>query len=216
MMAISPAGAYPVTFDVEYPQVERNRLTAFFRVFTVIPIVIVLAALGGEGFRFSQYDNGEFRNVALGGGEVLFLPTLLLLVFRQKYPRWWYDWNLQVTRFANRVGAYLFLPRDEYPSTDEEQAVHVDMPYPEARHDLNRWLPLVTWFLAIPHYIVLIFRFIAAFFVTIIAWFAILFTGRYPRGLYDFIVGVGRWANRVSAYAFALVTNAYPPFRLTP
>ena len=90
------------------------------------------------------------------------------------------------------------------------------MPYPDAERDLNRWLPLVKWLLAIPHFIVLVFLWIAAFFVVVVAWFAILFTGRYPRGLFDFVVGVGRWTNRVTAYAIVLVTDEYPPFRLAP
>jgi hypothetical protein len=141
--------------------------------------------------------------------------VLLMILFRQKYPRWWYDWNLQFTRFTNRIGVYLALMDDTYPSTDEEQSVSLNLSYPDARQELNRWLPLVKWFLAIPHYIVLLFLFIAAFFCVIIAWFAILFTGRYPRGIFDFLVGIGRWANRVNAYAFVLVTDQYPPFSLS-
>ena len=139
-----------------------------------------------------------------------------MILFRQKYPRWWFDWNLNLVRFENRVFAYLALLRDEYPSTDEEQAVRVDFPYPDAKTDLNRWLPLVKWLLAIPHYIVLFFLAIAAFVVVIIAWFAILFTGRYPQGLFDFVVGVMRWGNRVQGYAFVLITDRYPPFSLNP
>jgi hypothetical protein len=212
-MAETPSTGYPLRFDVDYPDRELNRLTTFFRIFMLIPIAIVLGALGG-GWNYSQYDSGEVRNVAIGSGGLVFLPTLLLIVFRQKYPRWWYDWNLQLTRFANRVGAYALLLRDEYPSTDDEQAVHFEMPYPDASRDINRYLPLVKWLLAIPHYIVLFFLAIATFVVVVIAWFAILFTGRYPRGLFDFVVGVVRWANRVEAYAITLVTDVYPPFRL--
>ncbi len=152
--------------------------------------------------------------VTLSAGGVLFLATMLMLVFRQKYPRWWFDWNIALTKFSTRVGAYLALLRDEYPSTDEEQAVHIEIPYPDAKKDLNRWLPLVKWLLAIPHYIVLFFLGIAAIFVVIIAWFAILFTGRYPKGLFDFVVGVMRWSLRVDAYAILLTTDEYPPFTL--
>jgi hypothetical protein len=212
-MAETPVTGYPVTFDVDYPERDLNRLTTFFRVFTVIPIAIVLGALSGD-FNFSQYDSGEVRNVAISAGGLVFVPALLMIVFRQKYPRWWFDWNLQLMRFANRVGVYALLLRDEYPSTDDEQAVHFEMPYPDATRDINRYLPLVKWFLAIPHYIVLFFLGIATFVVVVIAWFAILFTGRYPRGLFDFVVGVMRWANRVEAYAITLVTDVYPPFRL--
>jgi hypothetical protein len=139
-----------------------------------------------------------------------------MILFRQKYPRWWFDWNLNLLRFSNRVGTYLALMDDRYPSTDEEQYVHLDITYPDARRDLNRWLPLVKWFLAIPHYIVLFFLWIGAVVAVIIAWFAILFTGRYPRGLFDYVGGVIRWGNRVTAYAFLLVTDRYPPFQLRP
>jgi hypothetical protein len=139
-----------------------------------------------------------------------------MILFRQKYPRWWFDWNQELLRFENRVGAYLALLDDRYPSTDEHQSVRLELRYPDAERDLNRWLPLVKWLLAIPHYIVLFFLWIAAIVSVIVAWFAILFTGRYPRGLFDFVVGVGRWTNRVTAYAFILVTDEYPPFRLAP
>ena len=200
---------YPVEFSVEYPDRDLNRLTTAFRIFTAIPIAIVAATLsGGPGLHAGT--------IAVGMGGVLFLPALLMIVFRQKYPRWWYDWNLEFVRFSNRVGVYLALMDDRYPSTDERQGVTLDFPYPDAARDLNRWLPLVKWFLAIPHYIVLIFLGIASFFVVIFAWFAILFTKRYPRGLFDFVEGVIRWENRVVAYAFTLVTDKYPPFRLSP
>ena len=195
---------YPVQFSVDYPDRALNRVSTFFRLFAAIPILIVLATLAGH------VGGGP---AAFGGG-VLFLSTLLLIVFRQKYPRWWFDWNLELLRFSNRIGAYLALMDDRYPSTDDRQSVHLDFPYPDARQDLNRWLPLVKWFLAIPHYIVLIFLWIAAIVVAVIAWFAILFTRRYPRDLFRFVEGVIRWQNRVMAYAFALVTDRYPPFSL--
>jgi Domain of unknown function (DUF4389) len=183
------------------------------RIFTVIPIAIVLGTLSGGGGGFGA--GGARESFAAGGGLLVVAP-LLMILFRQKYPRWWFDWNLQLLRFGNRVGIYLALLDDRYPSTDEEQSVHLNLPYPDAERDLNRWLPLVKWLLAIPHYIVLFFLTIAAFFVVIFAWFAILFTGRYPRGLFDFVEGVIRWHNRVTGYALALVTDQYPPFRLSP
>jgi len=199
---------YAVRFDVDYPERELNRVTTFFRVFVAIPILIVLATVSGGSLAF-----GNNRGVAVAGG-LLFAAPLLMIVFRQKYPRWWFDWNLQLLRFENRVAAYLLLLRDEYPATDEDQSVHLNIDYPDAPNDLNRWLPLVKWLLAIPHFILLVFLTLAAVVVAVIAWFAILFTGRYPRWAFDFIVGVMRWHNRVLGYALVLVTDHYPPFRL--
>jgi hypothetical protein len=206
-------GTYPVQFSVEFPDRDLNRLSTALRIFAVIPIAIVLGTIGGYSARWGTSTAGT-TEVAVGGTGLLFLPPLLMIVFRQKYPRWWFDWNLQLLRFANRVGVYLALMDDRYPSTDEQQAVHLEFDYPDARAGLNRWLPLVKWFLAIPHYVVLFFLYIAVLFAAIGAWFAILFTGRYPRGIFDFIEGVIRWHNRVVGYAIILVTDAYPPFRL--
>jgi hypothetical protein len=204
---------YPVQFAVEYPDRPLNRLATAFRIFTVIPIFIVLASLGGG---YGGWGGGEGWRAGIGGAGLLFLPVLLMLVFREKYPRWWYDWNRELLRFSNRVGVYLALMIDSYPSTDEQQYVRLELPYPGAPATVNRWLPLVKWFLAIPHYIVLIFLYLAALVVVVLAWFAILFTGRYPRGMFEFVEGVLRWHNRVVGYAFVLVTDAYPPFRLAP
>ncbi len=204
---------YPVQFSVDYPDRDLNRLTTFFRIFVAIPILIILATVsGGEAWQYGE-EAGQTSTAAAGG--LLFLGPLLMILFRQKYPRWWFDWNLELSRFSARVGVYLALMDDRYPSTDEGQSVHLDFPFPDVPRDLNRWLPLVKWLLAIPHYIVLLFLFIAVIVTIFIAWFAILFTGRYPRGLFDFAEGVGRWANRVAAYAFLLVTDKYPPFRLS-
>jgi hypothetical protein len=204
--------AYPVTFSVDYPERELNRLTTAFRLIVAIPILIVLAALGGEGAHYGNQQSWAFGG---GAGGLLFLAPLLMILFRQKYPRWWFDWNLELLRLENRVCVYLALMDDRYPSTDERQSVQLELPYPDAERDLNRWLPLVKWLLAIPHFILLVFLWLAAVVAVIIAWFAILFTGRYPRGLFDFVLGVLRWGNRVVAYAFLLVTDEYPPFRLS-
>jgi hypothetical protein len=201
------ATPYPLQLAVDYPDRDLNRLSTGFRIFAAIPIMIVAALLTTGGWHWT---------LTIGGGGIIFLPTLLMVVFRQKYPRWWFDWNLELLRFLNRVCIYLALMDDRYPSTDEKQSLNLDFSYPDAQRDLNRWLPLVKWLLAIPHYIVLIFLWIAAFFVVVFAWFAILFTGRFPRGMFEFVEGVLRWDNRVAAYAFLLVTDEYPPFRLNP
>jgi hypothetical protein len=199
---------FPALLEIDYPDRELNWLTTFFRPFMVIPIAIILALLSGP------VAHGGSEDYAFAAGGTIVLPTILMLLFRRKYPRWWYDWNLELTRFSTRVSAYLALLTDEYPSTDEDQAVHITIPYPDAE-ELNRWLPLVKWLLAIPHYIVLALLVIAVVFCVIIAWFAILLTGRYPRPLFDFVVGVFRWWLRVAAYAFLLTTDRYPPFRLS-
>ena len=205
---------YPVSFSATYPDRPLNRLTTALRVFTVIPIAIVLGSIAGYS---NQYEaSGESATVVIGGTGLLFVPPLLMILFRQKYPRWWFDWNLELLRFTNRVGVYMALMEDRYPSTDEHQYVSLEMPYPDAREGLNRWLPLVKWFLAIPHVIVLAFLYLGVLIVVIVAWFAILFTGRYPRGLFDYVEGVIRWHNRVVGYALVLVTDEYPPFRLGP
>jgi Domain of unknown function (DUF4389) len=208
--------AHPVRFSVDYPDRPLNRLTTALRVFTAIPIVIVLASIGDYSGSWGDSASDSTTTVAVGGTGLLFIPLLLMILFRQKYPRWWYDWNLELLRFTNRVGIYVALMDDRYPSTDEQQSVRLDAPYPDAQRDLTRWLPLVKWLLAIPHYIVLAFLWLGVLIAVIIAWFAILFTGRYPRALFDYVEGVIRWHNRVVGYAFILVTDAYPPFRLKP
>ena len=206
-MAATTPVSYPLTFDVDYPDRDLNRLTSAFRLIWAIPILLVLA------IGFGQVGQ---HNALFAGFSILFLPVVLLLVFRHKYPRWWFDFNLELLRLHARVTSYLNLLRDEYPSTDDHQSVHLDVPYPNAPAELNRWLPLVKWLLAIPHLIILVFLNIAAIVVVLIAWFAILFTGRYPRGMFNFVVGVMRWNFRVSAYAYLLATDQYPPFSLAP
>ena len=204
---------HPVRFSVDYPDRQLNRLATAFRIFTVIPIAIVLGAISGYSGGWEGSEDAQ--TIAIGGTGLLFFPPLLMILFREKYPRWWFDWNLELLRFTNRVGTYVALMDDRYPSTDERQWVQLDFPYPDAKRDLNRWLPLVKWLLAIPHYIVLFFLYMAMVVVVIIAWFAILFTGRYPRGIFDFVEGVIRWHNRVVGYAFILVTDRYPPFSMS-
>ena len=174
---------------------------------------MILAGLVSGGF--VNADTGDWAWLA--GGGALFLPTLLMLLCRRKYPRWWFDWHLELTRFTTPRGGLRPAPaRTSTPSTDEAQAVRLDLDYPDAAADLNRFLPIVKWLLAIPHYIVLIVLWVVAIVVTVLAWFAILITGRYPRPLFDFVLGVSRWSLRVEAYMWLLTTDRYPPFRLDP
>jgi Domain of unknown function (DUF4389) len=199
--------AYPATLQIDHPNRELNRLTTFFRPFMVIPVAILLSMVSGP----TWHAGGS--GIVVESGGVLCGAVAMMLLFRQKYPRWWFDWNLGLTKLGLRVSAYAALLRDEYPSTDDDQAVHVQLAYPDAP-SLNRWLPLVKWLLALPHYLALVALSVVAVVCVMIAWIAILFTGRYPRGLFDFVVGVHRWWLRVAAYAFLLVTDRYPPFSL--
>lgn len=208
--------SYPARMDIDYPD-RLDRLTTFFRLIWVIPILIILTLITATGNETVVTETGE--ELSRSGGGIaggLFLATMLMIVFRERYPRWWFDFARELARFSSRVGAYVALLTDRYPSTEEEQSVHLDIDYPDVEQDLNRWLPLVKWLLAIPHYLVLAVLFIGAVLAVVVAWFAILFTGRYPRGLFDYVVGVGRWSLRVQAYAFLLVTDRYPPFSLQP
>jgi len=184
---------YPVNLSIDYSETS-DKSTAFIRLILVIPVLIVLGMLSSIG--------------------ALLFPVLLLILFKQKYPKWWFDWNVALTNFSLRVIAYGLLMRDEYPSSDEDQAVHVDIPYPDVEKDLDKWKPLYKWFLAIPHIIILCFLEIGVVLCSVFVWFAILFTGRYPKGVFDFVEGVLRWFLRVAAYAILLTTDEYPPFRL--
>ena len=203
---------YPVQFSVDY-QASRNRLSVLLRIILAIPILVVSAFIGGYFDTGSPELNEALLPISVGG--ILFIGPLLMIVFRKKYPRWWFDWNLELSRFTARIESFLLVLRDEYPSTDEEQSVHLRIEYPNAETDLNRILPIFKWLLAIPHYIILAVLGVLAILVTILAWLLILVTGRYPQGMFEFVVGVMRWSYRVGAYAFLLTTDRYPPFRLS-
>jgi hypothetical protein len=201
---------HPVSLKIDYPE-RSDRLTVFFRFLLVIPVFIILILLTSVSYD-SENASEDVERVYSAG--IVFAPTLLMIVFRQKYPRWWFDWNLALTGFSLRVASYVLLLRDEYPSTDEAQSVHVTIPYPDVEKDLERWMPLVKWFLIIPHVIVLGILLAGVTLCTFPVWFIILFTGRYPRSIFDFIVGFLRWSLRVYAYAFLLTTDIYPQFSL--
>jgi hypothetical protein len=212
---------YAARLEIDYPE-TLDRMTTFFRLIWVIPIGIILGLISEAGQTVTNTvllneagDVMKSTQETVGGlASGLFAATALMIIFRQRYPRWWFDFSRELARFGARVGAYLFLLTDQYPSTVEEQSVHLEIDYPDVETDLNQWMPLVKWLLAIPHYFVLFFLGIAAFFAATLAWFGIMVTGEYPRNLFDFIVGVGRWGLRVEAYAILLVTDEYPPFSL--
>ena len=216
---VTQSHPYPARLSIDYPE-SLNRVSTLFRLIWAIPIVVILAVLTATASDTVTViaDSGRVvsrvTTTGLGITGGLFVATMLMIVFRQRYPRWWFDFALALNRFSNRVGAYMALLTDRYPSTEEEQSVHLDLDYPNVEQDLSRWMPLVKWLLAIPHYIVLAVLVVGAIFAILIAWFAILFTGRYPRALFDYVVGVGRWALRVQAYATLLITDRYPPFSL--
>ena len=208
-------GIYPARLEIDYPD-QLDRVTTFLRLIWIIPIAVILSLLTASGGTRVVTETGEtIRNTGGGIEGGLALATALMIAFRQRYPRWWFDFARELTRFGARVTAYGALLTDRYPSTVDEQAVHLEIDYPDVERDLNRWLPFVKWLLAIPHYLVLVVLAIAAIVAIVVAWFAILLTGRYPRGLFDFVVGVGRWGLRVQAYAFLLVTDRYPPFTMS-
>ena len=209
----STTPTHPVEFDVDYPDRKLDRLSTLLRPVFALPILVMLALLGGPAFGAGR-DGGGLFFIGLASGLIV-VPPLLTIVFREKYPRWWFDFNLAFLRFDNRVMSYLLLLSDEFPSTDDEQSVHLEVPYPDVSFDLNRWMPLVKWFLAIPHYVVLLVLDVCVVIAAIAAWFTIVVSGRYPKALFDFTVGVMRWHNRVVCYAFALTTDRYPPFRLS-
>jgi hypothetical protein len=210
----TPRAPYAAGLEIDYPD-RLDRLTTLLRLIWVIPIAVVLSLLTATGSQTVVTETGERLRTSSGGISTgLWLATVLMLVVRERYPRWWFDFARELTRFEARVGAYLALLTDRYPSTVEAQAVHLELAYPDVERDLNRWLPLVKWLLALPHYLVLAVLWLAALVAVVVAWFAILVTGRYPRALFDFVVGVGRWSLRVAAYAFLLVTDRYPPFSL--
>lgn len=206
--------SYPASFNVDYPA-KLDRVSTFFRLVWSIPAIVLFSILTVSGTDQVMSDAG--KEATTGGGGIvvgLFVATMLMILFRQRYPRWWFDFNLELNRYSSRLGAYLFLLTDRYPSTEDKQAVNLNIDFPNVKKDLNRWLPLVKWLLAIPHYVVLAVLSVAALVVTVVAWFAILFTGKYPKSLFEFVVGVGRWGVRVTAYAFLLTTDKYPPFSL--
>lgn len=205
---------YPASLDIDYPK-KLDRISSFFRILWSVPIFIIVSVLTSGGSTAYVNEAGELVSQnGYGIAGALFAATALMIIFRQRYPKWWFDFNLELNRFTTRVGAYIFLLTDKYPSTEDEQSVHLDLEYPDVKTELNRWMPLIKWFLAIPHYIVLSFLILGALFVTVIAWFSILFSGTYPKGIFEYVVGVGRWSWRVTAYMTLLTTDKYPPFSL--
>jgi hypothetical protein len=197
------AQPYAARLSIDYPE-RLNRLTTLLRLVWIIPVAVIISLISGG-------DSARTGGTLLGG---LTVATALMLAVRVAYPRWWFDFARELTRFGARIGAYAALLTDRFPSTVDEQSVHLEIDYPDVRQDLNRWLPLVKWLLAVPHYVVLAFLWVGAAVAIVIAWFAILVTGHYPRPLFNYVVGVGRWSLRVNAYAWLLVTDRYPPFSL--
>lgn len=214
-------GEYPARLEIDYSE-KLSRLTTFFRILWIIPIAIILGLVSGAGETVTNTvvldEFGEVvsatRNTAGGLASSLVAATALMIIFRQHYPRWWFDFSRELTRFAARVGAYAMLLTDQYPSTVDEQSVHLELDYPDVEQDLNRWMPVVKWLLAFPHYIVLMALWFLAVVAIVLAWFSILLTGRYPRSLFDYVIGVARWSLRVQAYVLLLITDRYPPFTL--
>ena len=204
----APVADYPVRFEVDYPE-RLGRVSTVFRIILYIPIAIFLALVGGQAFSYG--DVGDATSTGLAGGGGIVLAIWATVIVRQYVPRWLFDFQVALMRFQARAYGYLALLTDRFPAFEGEYPISFDVRYPDK---LNRW-KVAIWKIitSIPHIIILIFLYVAAFVVVVIAWFAILFTGRYPQGLHTFVAGVFRWSLRVQAYIFSL-TDEYPPFSL--
>ena len=185
---------------------ERNRITALFRIILVLPMAIFVASFMPP----SDLSTSESSYFAVG---FLVLPVGLALVFRQVYPTYLLTFNQAVLSLQTRFNSYLLLLTDEYPSIEENNVVTVTFPPVDAKA-LNRWLPLVKWFLAIPLYVVGIIYVVYAAFLTVFAWFSVVFSGNYPEWCAEGVVGTIAYWNRIAGYALLYVTDEYPAFSL--
>ena len=185
----------------------RNRKTVLFRGILVVPAFVFLTS-------FSAATWSEGSDSGIGAAGIVFLPTLLALLFRKKYPSFVLTFNHAVLELGTRVFAYLFLLNDDYPSIERNPNVAVIFPDIEGGAKLNRWLPLVKWFLAIPHYIVGSIYIALSVFVSVIAWVQTSATGKYPAWAGEIVLGSFAYWNRVQGYMLLLVTDEYPTFRL--
>ena len=212
-----PPDSYPARLEIDYPE-SLDRISTLLRIPFIIPILVIQALLPVAPIvAVSLAAEGVIDGDSVSGfaGAAFFLPLVLMILFRRKYPRWWFDFLLEMTRFQVRIAAYFDLLTDKYPSTDDEQDVHLELDYPDAQQ-LSPYLPIVKWLLLIPHYVVLAILAVLAVPALIAAWFAILFSGRYPPRIFAYMLGVNRYYLRIGAYGFLLITDQYPPFRLTP
>jgi len=189
--------------QIDVTLTERNRVTALFRLILVVPMAIFVAS-----FAPAWSNNTDSWSVGL-----LVFPVALTLVFRQVYPSYLLTFNEALLSLQTRVDAYVLLLTDEYPSIEENDVVSVTFPEVDAKA-LSRWLPLIKWFIAIPLYLLGVAYIIYAAFLTLFAWFSILFTGNFPEFCAEGIVGVIAYWNRVVGYALVLVTDEYPTFSL--
>ena len=193
--------------QIDVTLTERNRVTALFRIILVVPMAIFLAAFTPS---VADLESGDLNSLYAG---FFALPVGLAIIFRQVYPSFLLAFNEALLSLQIRVNAYVFLLTDEYPSIEENDVVSVTFPEVDAKA-LNRWLPLIKWLLAIPLYVVGIAYIIYGAFLTLFAWFSILFTGNFPEFCAEGIVGVIAYWNRVTGYALLLVTDEYPTFSL--
>ena len=185
---------------------DRNRLTAFFRLIIVLPVAIYSSAFAIDSMSTDTWG------YSLGG--LIVLPTFLALVFRGIYPSYALAFNHALISLETRVNAYALLLTDDYPSIEENDIVKITLPEVGNGSQLSRVMPLVKWFLAIPLYVMGIIYLVYGIFLTLFAWFSILFTGKYPVWSADAMVGILAFYNRVYGYAFILVTDEYPSFSL--
>ena len=193
-MAASNPGSYPVRLDIQYAE-SLSRLT-FLKWILAIPHYLIIYAL----------------NIVF---EVISLIAFFAILFTGAYPRSLFDFAVNTQRWRMNLVGYVMLIREEYPPFSFEPGLYpvtFEVDYPA---NLQRFAPLYKWILAIPHFIIVAVLGFVAFFVVFIAGFSVLFTGKYPEGMYKFVVGVQRWTMRVQLYAL-FMTDEYPPFSLDP
>mmetsp|Transcript_12298 Transcript_12298/g.29571 ORF Transcript_12298/g.29571 Transcript_12298/m.29571 type:complete len:269 (-) Transcript_12298:213-1019(-) len=190
-----PSSSYPARLEVDYREDDVSRIEVLLRIFKIIPVLLFSAFVG----------------------STLYLSTLIMVMFQLKYPRWWFDFRLEYKRYSTRIGTFVALMTDKYPSTTDEQIVHLDIDYPgqDVSQSMNRWGPLYKIILSVPHFFICFALKIGYLLALVVVWIYLLVAGgKYPKFIFDYIVSYWRWSLRYDAYTFLLVTDEYPPFSM--
>ncbi len=193
MTAVATTSEYPVRFDCSYPE-GGNRFLILARWLLAIPHLVITSILMDLVALFAFF-------------------AFFTILFTRRYPEGMFRLAVGFQRWYYNTLAYVLF-HDRYPPFSVDEGEYAPLSFDVERPEqFNRWLPLVKWLLAIPHYVVVTVLSFFALFVYLYVWVAVLVTGRYPRGAFDFLVGVGRWTARMNAYVY-LLTDEYPPFSL--